>query len=331
MLSVKDLLLWIFWNPFKYFLQKIPPKFTYFLARVMGIIYYSIAHDKKRRLQREFSFISGLKATGVEAKNNVREAFKIFLCSEFEMLMFPVLNSQNISKFVKCRGLENLDEALSHGKGAMLLFGHFGANQMVMPAIGYRKYKMCQLSAPATVWKEKMRHKQLSKIEEHSLKMRWEHEASLPVKHINIFGSLKEAFLCLKRNEVLGVAIDGGGGDKRVAVRFLHRKAFFSIGAIDIARRTDCAILPTFMLRTKKGYNILNIEPRLLLDPVDDIDGTIKKTTQLFVKRLEAYVLKYPSHYLNFLALRRLMTHQGDQPFFEEKLLFTTNDNSVTT
>ncbi|MCK4789973.1 MAG: lysophospholipid acyltransferase family protein, partial [Desulfobacteraceae bacterium] len=233
-----------------------------------------------------------------------------------EVLLFPVLNENIISSFVTCTGLENLDNALANGKGAMLLFAHFGANQMVMPAIGYRGYKMCQLSAPATVWKEVLPERRFTNMERRALKTRWEHECSLPVKHINIFGSIKEAFLCLKRNEILGVAVDGGGGKKNVTVNFLGRKALFSIGPIDIARRTGCIILPTFIVREESGRNTMMIHPPLEMDQGSDIHETITKTMRLFLQRLEDYVLAYPGYYMNFLALRSMMAEKGDTPLF---------------
>jgi KDO2-lipid IV(A) lauroyltransferase len=237
-----------------------------------------------------------------------------YVRNELEVLLFPILNEKNISSYVTCSGLENLEVALSRGKGVMLLFGHFGANQMVMPAIGYRGIKMSQLSAPATVWKEKLPERQFSRVEGWVLRTRWEHELSLPVKHINIFGSLKEAFLTLKRNEVLGVAIDGGGGKKRVPVDFLGRKALFSTGAMEIAQRTGCSVVPVFMVRHKDGHNNMILEP-----PLDLIGGEgderLRINTETFVRRLESYVLKHPDHYLNFLVLRSFMARKGDTPF----------------
>ncbi len=83
---------------------------------------------------------------------------------------------------------------------------------MVMPAIGYYGYPMGQLSAPATVWTDVMPNRRFSAMEMRAMHIRWKQELSLPVEHINIFGSLKRAFVCLKKNHVLGVAIDGGWG-----------------------------------------------------------------------------------------------------------------------
>jgi KDO2-lipid IV(A) lauroyltransferase len=289
----------------------------YRLARLIAWIMLPVS-GRTGRLAEELASIPGEGPcihSPLEIRALVYRALISYVSCELEVLVFPVLNKENISSYVTCTGLEHLDKALVQGRGAMLLFGHFGANQIVMPAIGYSGYKMCQLSAPATVWKEVLPNREFSPLEERMMQERWKHELSLPVRHINIFGSLKEAFRCLQRNEVLGVAIDGGGGKERIALDFLGRRALFSPGAVDMARRTGCAVLPTFVVRDSNGRNTMIIEPSLDMSQ-DGVGGEfIQRNMQLFVKRLEDYVLRRPDLYVNFLALRSFMAENGDTPF----------------
>ncbi len=150
-------------------------------------------------------------------------------------------------------------------------------------------------------------------MEKKAWEIRWRQETALPVRHINVFGSLKGAFETLKKNEVLGVAIDGGGGTRRVAVDFLGGKALFSSGAVELAMRTGCPVLPTFMVRNEEGFHTMIVEPPLELSNREE---DIRNNIRLFIEHLERYVLKYPCHYLMFLALRRFMAEKGDTPFF---------------
>lgn len=308
---IKDILRWLYWQPFRLFIQRLPFRSVFAVGRVFGAILYRFSSTKRALLERECSTI------GVgNSRHVVKDSLKIFCQNELEVFIFPRLNKNNINSIVSCEGLKHLDNALSAGRGVMLLFAHFGANQMIMPAIGYRGYKMSQISAPPMVWKEKLPNKRFSRMAEKGLEIRWKHELSLPVKHINIFSSLKEAFLCLRKNEVLGVAIDGGGGKDRVAIDFCGRNALFSTGAMEIAISTGCTVLPTFMVRGRDGRHKMIIEPPLEIQIKEQGENTVEKNMLAFVKRLEEYVLKYPCHYLNFLALRTFMERQGDTPFF---------------
>lgn len=333
MFDPKDILRWLYWYPFRLFIQVFPPGVVYFIGRCAGNILYSLARRRKKLIEGVLPFVIN-KNTGVQKQKEViKRAFIISCQNELEVLLYPRLTPSIAQSLVKCEGLEYLNEALEKRKGVILLFAHFGANQMIMPAIGYRGYKMNQISAPATVWKEKLPNKKFTPMGEKALEIRWKHERSLPVKHINVFGSFKDAFLCLKRNEIIGIAIDGGGGKDRIDVDFLGRKALFSIGAIKIAMRTGCTVLPTFMVRDKKGYNIMIIEPPLKIIKGENEIDTIQKNLAYFVKLLEWYVLRYPYNYLNFLALRQFMSEKGDIPFFitEKKYEDITDKTSLYT
>ncbi|HLF87167.1 MAG TPA: lysophospholipid acyltransferase family protein [Nitrospiria bacterium] len=316
---IKDVITLMYWYPFRFFIQRIPFKYTHLLAKAFGIVLYYLLAKKRNLLERELLDVFDGRTKGRNLKKAVQGAFVNFSQNEAEVLIYPKLDKKNISYFIEYSGLDHLDDALAKGKGVILLFAHFGANQMIMPAIGYRGYRMSQLSSPPTVWVEKLPDKKFSHIGKMGLEIRWKHELSLPVTHINIFGSLKEAFLCLRRNEVLGVAIDGGGGKERAAVDFLDRKILLSTGAIEIAMRTGCAVLPTFMIRRKDGRHRMIIEQPLEIRDQKVYKDAIYENLSAFVGRLEEYLIKYPCHYLNFLALRRFMEGVDGIPFIIEK------------
>jgi len=311
---LKDLLLWLYWYPFRSFVGSIPVSCSYKIARVLSAVYYSLSRGKRRQLEQEYDEVFGGIVTDKNAKAVVKRTFGMMLQSDLEVLLFPRMNRENIGSFIRYQGMDHLDTALAAGKGVMLLFAHFGANQMVMPAVGYKGYTMSQLSAPPTVWVEKMPNKKFSPMGKKALEIRWAHDLSLPVRHINIFGSLKPAFAALKNNEVLGVAIDGGGGKKRTEVEFLGRTALFPTGAVELAMRTGCVVLPVFMIRSEEGHSTMLIDRPLEIEPGDD-PSTIGRNVARFIARFEPYVLTYPCHYLAFLGLRRFMKEQGDIPF----------------
>ncbi|MBV6342957.1 lysophospholipid acyltransferase family protein [Candidatus Magnetobacterium casense] len=292
----------------------LPFRLTYLVARGIGLVSFIAARSKRRMVQREVKRLFEW-TTSSRTDMIVKRTLEGFFLSEMEVFLYPRLNSANIHRMVKCVGEQYLEEGIKGGRGTMLLFAHFGANQMIMPAVGYRGYRMCQMSAPATVWIERLPEMKSTLVEKMMLRHKWKNEQSLPVKHINIFGSLREAFMCLKRNEFLGIAIDGGGGKDTTEVDFLGRKACFPTGSIDMALRTGCCILPVFMLRNKDATNTMVIEPPLEYKVSSDKAADIRYATQLFADRLEQYVLKRPCHYMYFLAWRSFMVTKGDPSF----------------
>ncbi|MBF0319186.1 MAG: lysophospholipid acyltransferase family protein [Nitrospirae bacterium] len=317
---VKSAAKFFYFYPVRYIVRLLPVSVAYATGRLMGGASFYFRGRKRKAVENEARLLFP-GASDNDIQSMVKMTFTNLFQKEIETFLYPEMNEKNISGIIEIQGMQYLNEAIATGKGTMLLFAHFGANQMVMPAIGYRDYKMSQLSAPATVWTEIL-GKEQNLIERKTMEIKWRCEQSLPVRHINIFGSLKEAFLCLRRNEILGVAIDGGGGKERKAVEFLGRTALFSTGSAEIALRTGCIVLPTFVVRNAKGYNTMIIEK-----PIPHPDTKIYKRNRelaiadlirAFVERLEPYVLRYPCHYLDFLSLRTFMAGLGDPGFFVE-------------
>ncbi|MBF0368636.1 MAG: lysophospholipid acyltransferase family protein [Magnetococcales bacterium] len=317
--AIKDTVLWLYWYPFRWLVRAIPPLARYRIARILARLTYWLGWKKKPYLE-ELERIRTL-AGGGDVNAWLLEALCHRWMTELDVFLFDRFNPENTPELMGCQGLEHLDAGLQKGRGVMLLFAHFGANQMVMPAIGHRGYTMSQLSANPLVWVEKRPNQHFSPMARKALALRWELELALPVTHVDIFGSIKGAFSCLKRNQVLGIAMDGAGGKEIVEVDFLGRKANFSVGAVEIAHRTGCEVLPTFMVLDETGRYTLHILPPMSLTRDEKGQLERQKTIQDFVIILEKYVLKHPGHYVHFLALRRFMElMEGDEPFlFDEK------------
>jgi KDO2-lipid IV(A) lauroyltransferase len=210
---------------------------------------------------------------------------------------------------------ERLDAALAQDQGVLLLFAHFGANQMIMPAVGYRGYKMCQMSAPPTTWNKIFKGFRDSPMRERGRALRWACEESLPVTHINIFGSLKTVFTHLKQKEIVGLAMDGGGGQDRMQFPFLGNTIHLSPGAMRIALRAACPVLPVFMVSTPEGPSVMHIEEPLVLDRSLPKEECLRAGIATFVKLLEAQVAAHPSHYLSFMAWRTQNVGLGEPAF----------------
>ncbi|MFT4979002.1 MAG: lauroyl/myristoyl acyltransferase [Myxococcota bacterium] len=254
-----------------------------------------------------------------DPRDIVRDAYQQAMFNEIEVLRYPDLNPETIDDTVVIEGLEHLDRALSRGKGAIILIGHFGANQMIMPALGHKGYPMSQLSAPPPVWADILRETRTTPLWERVLQRRWELEQRLPVNHINVFKFLRPAFTCLQNNEVLGLAFDGGGGKSWVKVDMMARTANVSTQPVQLWRKTGAALLPAVVLRpVGRQRHRLVIEPPLQWQPHNNRAEETRLNMQAFVDRFIAWVERYPEHYLQFMLMRRRVRATDVQPFFTD-------------
>lgn len=315
---LKDWLLWMYWHPFRKLMQWVPYRLAYGVGKLVGKMWFRISGRKRRELvdacRRLCPSVSHIHIDEVVKRSCINRWL-----DEIDMMRYPIMDSSHIDRYVRCMSLEILDRALVRGRGVILLFAHFGSNQMVMPAIGYHGYRMCQMSAPPTVWTEKMPDRRFSAMEKASLKYRWNQETSLPVTHINIFGTLRGAVSCLKNGHILGIAIDGGGGKERLPVELVGKPALLSTGPATLAIRTGSTILPVFMVRDETGLNHMSIHSELRVPEGKSEPAAVRHITQAFADLMTEYIRRYPDHYLHFPALRQWMTRYGDPPLFVEK------------
>ena len=61
-------------------------------------------------------------------------------------------------------GQEYLDAAQNSGRGVMILLSHLGANQMIMPALGFRGYRVNQISRAAQAENDEYQGRHLSPL-----------------------------------------------------------------------------------------------------------------------------------------------------------------------
>jgi len=314
----KDLLFWLLWGPGRWLFLRLPLPAALASGRLLGRVLGRVPTGARAAMERAARIVLGPEAPRSVIRAAARRGIFNLVMNETEALLFPRLTPDNLHQCITSEGLQHLDAALASGRGALLLVAHFGANQMVMAAVGHSGRTLCQISAPAVVLDDKLPGRR-SALFRAALKKRWEHEQSLPVTHINVFGPLTRALKCLSQGGSLAVAVDGGHGGNLASVPFLGRRVRLSTGALELAAHFRCPVLPVFVIRSRTGHNTLVIEPPLRA-PTDDALSRKDAAVALlraYVPRLERRVRQHPCHYLRFLAFRELMAGAGEEPFFE--------------
>jgi lauroyl/myristoyl acyltransferase len=255
--------------------------------------------DDGREMREELEALFGDRPIG----EGIEEARALMIRNELEVLRYRTLDARTIDAACGLEGREHLDAALAHGRGAIVATAHFGAHQLVMPALGYRGYAMHQLSAPPPVWGEVAGAGRLRKRVLHH---RWALEQALPVTHVNVLGFLRPAFRALAANGVLGLAFDGGGGSEWTQVDFLARRMNVASAPLELWRRSGAVLLTAVVVRPLGAAR-----HRVVVEPFEG------RTVQDLADRFARWAQRYPSHYLPFVMLRKRMRGTDVVPFLE--------------
>jgi len=313
----KDIIKLILWYPLRWIVPFFPLRMIFLVGNLSGTINQKLTRSLSKAMYEELSVIFNGKYSCAERGPIVRQAFKLMAKSRLEELLFQGLNREKTDRLVTIKNLAAIDSALSEGKGVILVIAHFGANKLVMPALGFRGYQINQVAGKPTEW-IRILGEELSLASKMAYQLELKNEQALPAKFIYVFESARPIFRCLKKNEIVCMAIDGGGGARKEQVGFLGRQAMISTGPFRIAQRTGAVVLPAFVLRQSNNTHALIVEDPIEMDPDVGEGENSLICLKKFVNLLETYVDRYPCHYAYRLALGRLVWQKDPIPLFTD-------------
>ena len=291
---MKALVSLFFWYPFRIFIQLFPPSLSLYLAGLIGrasLGFRSGTREIYIRLLKKLFPDKDLADLEKLAKEAAATGFK----ERIEFFYYPKYRRDNFIKRSSIQGLENLEEALSKGKGCILLCAHYGFNQGIMPILGFRGIKINQLAARPHTWHE-MVNKSIGWHERLVMGLRDRYEHSLPADFLYIGGFMRPALEVLKRGEILIMAYDGRAGSKWLEVPIGNLILNISGGPENLMQHTGCEILPVFVQRNGSRYVLEIGKPLNRENPLEE-----------FGEILKDYVMKSPDSYIPLLteSLRR--------------------------
>jgi lauroyl/myristoyl acyltransferase len=261
------------------------------LGGLIGDSMYLLDRQKREITKAELTTLLGSRLKE-SIEDVTRKSFQNYYKRLTEMIFFGALTKRRVERIIRAEGLENLDRALSKGKGAILLLSHFGSFLLPLPFLGFKGYKVNQITG-------KQIHSSL--LAERGWVWRKKEADKLPIMFLQANTFFRPVYKALNNNEILVIAFDGRDSSRWVTTDFLQRKARFSPGPFELARRTGAEILPTFTIREKRGFHKLILKPRTF--------------SELFA----SYIARYPCHFGMVLYKLRQMKEAGmGAPFFLE-------------
>ena len=276
----------------------------------IAFIKYFLDKTKHEILKNELQELFGNRYANDKIKKIVRKSFRVYYTRQVETFFLGAINKQTINNILDVEGLEHVDDALKDGKGVILLLAHFGSFLLPLPFFGFNNYKINQITGNQIP---------SSKIADRMWVWRKKEASKLPVTYISADGFLRPVFKALKNNEIVVIAFDGRDGSKWVEVDFFDKKALFSPGPFDIARRTGSAIIPTFVKQKNKKVHQMKLEPRFELSKDADKKKAVKIDTINFANLFQEYVLCCPCHFGKIIYNYKIQNIMGTaNPFFSE-------------
>lgn len=299
-----DVMMWIVWKPFRKLMVNIPFPLMHLILKSAAFVFYLT--DKKRRegVADEIRMISGSRLNEDQIKKKTKETFYFFLRKVYENLLYGHITEKHFDRFAYFDGIQNLENALSKNKGAILLSLHFGSFFLYLLGLGLKGYKTNAITGTPLL-------EGSSYIKNKLFELRKKEENTYPFKIVSVANFLGPLVRALKRNEIIGLVIDGREGTSLIPARFLGKTAQFSHAIINFCIRTGAAILPCLAVRGADKKHKLIFMPQLEFTVTQDKEETLRINLEKLIEIFEKYVYEYPELYAMTLYGIKQETKKG--------------------
>lgn len=257
-------------------------------GRLAGDLLFLADRGRRRILEEELGRLFGSRRDRAWTRQAARRSCEHFTMRLFETAFFGSLDRRSTGKLARAEGIANVDGALSRGKGVILLLSHFGSFLLPLPFLGFRGYAVNQITG-------KQAHRSL--LAERIWLWRKREADRLPVRFRQVDRFLRPVYQALRGNEIVAVAFDGRDSTQWAVVEFFGRRARFSTGPFELARRTGAAIVPTFVVREPGGRHRIELREAFALSNAATAEDALREDVQKFARIFESYVERYPCHF----------------------------------
>lgn len=200
-----------------------------------------------------------------------------------EFLASPFRSRDDVLKMVTIEGLENLQTVWTSGKGALMVSGHFGNFEILLPRVVAEGHKVSGIV------------KAQSNPLVDSFQNRIRTNSGMGV--IKTGGAFPSILKALGKGEFVGMLADQDAGSQGHFTEFMGRQASVFKGAAILAHKAQCPIVTGHIFRQPDGDHVLCIDPLIIPDPGWSQDEAVTRLSDQIVAHLEQAIGKAPDQY----------------------------------
>ncbi|MBM4347336.1 MAG: hypothetical protein FJ107_04310 [Deltaproteobacteria bacterium] len=269
-----------------FFINLLPERFALWIGRQLGNLMYYVDIEHRRVAIDNLKIAFGEEKTEAERYSIARKNFQNIGMMAIEFFLIPKLDMEAYRKKVEVEGLDKALAVLEQGRGALLLLGHFGNWELMVPMSRVIQRPILGIAKPLK------RNRWLN---------RWvvQSREKIGLEMIPPVDATPKVIKALSRNYPVVVMFDQRGKrTKGVWADLFGRKVPTTAGLAVMALRSNAPVLPVFMVREGTEKHRLFIQDPLELIRTGDFQHDVEANTQLFNNVLESIIRQYPDQWL---------------------------------
>jgi len=253
------------------------------LCRLAGSVWYASAPVARAAVRDNLRHI-------LRREPSWREVIAVFHHGAFnywDTLLTPHLTLAQFRELMVVQGAEHITAARESGRGVVCATAHLGSVAFVgqvVPALGHPMVSLVEpLDSPEL------------------LEFFTRHRAGLGARMLPVGKSaLRELFLALRRNEVVGLVTDRDVTGTGPTIEFFGAPTQFPDGVAALAVRTGAPILIAIASRRPDGRFDALFEPVPPVTLTGDPKADVLLLTQAIARRLEYHIAIHPEQWTVF-------------------------------
>jgi KDO2-lipid IV(A) lauroyltransferase len=286
----------------------LPPGVRYPLAALLGrCAFYALPRRRRIALQN-YGQVLGLPSDHRLTKRTARHAFGNYAKLIADFLLMVSLSPEAIRRLVRTEGVEHLDRALAHGRGAIAVTAHVSNWDILAAAAAVRGYVVNAVT------------EELPGSRFNSLVIQSRERIGMRVIPLASSGAVRAIMKALGRNEVVALASDLYRGDHGVRVTLFGRPLSLPAGPAAIALKTGAPLVPVWVRREPDNRYVAEVEAPIEVSRGGDRTRDIQLTTERIAQFFERIIRRTPDQWFVFLPLWRESPAAGPQPPLEPAL-----------
>jgi len=267
-----------------FFAKLVPLKLAHFIGDRLGDLFFFIIRIRKNVALKNLEASFGNEKSEPELKYIIHQNYRHFGRVLMEFARIPLLQRATILDQIPVHNIEWATEAISQGKGLIILSGHFGNWEYMAAAlanVGTELY---------CVFKE-----QKNLAVDNIIK---QFRMNVGLRPFKVKGGAAKGILkALKEKNAVLIVGDQDAGRKGEMIEFLGRPASTARGPALIAIKHRVPVIMAFGVREEDGQIRVHLEKFPGVDNFPDSDDGVKQFLIQYNKILERYIRKYPEQW----------------------------------
>jgi KDO2-lipid IV(A) lauroyltransferase len=268
------------------FIPLFPLKVSYVIARAFSKVSLKFLKKQKNIILGNLELAFGDKMSKEEKMEIALEMVTNLFKGFFEGFYSACPFRKKVYDIITIEGRENLDQALSLGKGVIALSAHFGNFAILGAVMTKEEYPFHMVIRDPK-----------SKLVARAFRVFRDLSGQKTIVTQPWRECSKKILRCLRNNEIICLITDENKRRGGVKVDFFGQNTPTAMGPAVFSLRTGAAIVPIFIVRQKDDTHKVIIEPPLEFNLTGVQTEDIRHITGVFTERIESYIKAYPAQW----------------------------------